>query len=290
MTAGEEARDDLTITWREFDQFRTIFYGWTGIRFEDHKRYFVEARLKCRVRETGHGSFRSYFQMLRDDSADAEWQTLANRLTTSETYFFREEYHFRALVRDVLPDVVRRKRAGDPIRVWSIPCATGEEPYSIALYLMEHWPGARTWSIDILASDINTTVLDKARAGVFGRRSVAPVPAHLLKKYFQPQAPEVWQVRDRLRQTVQFSQINIVKACDTGMLSGADIIFCRNMLIYFDDRSRKAALDVLFGALAPGGFLFVGYTEARARLTDAFKARRLPDALVFQKPAVPARA
>ncbi|KAA5603828.1 protein-glutamate O-methyltransferase CheR [Roseospira marina] len=268
----------------EYDRFRTYFYRKTGIRFEDSKRYFVDKRLESRIRETGHDSFRSYFMALRFEAAQTELQALTNLLTTNETYFYREDYQFRAMVRDVLPEIARHKRAGDIIRIWSLPCSTGEEPYSIALHLLEHWPGIETWDVEILASDIDTNALEKARAGCYGKRSIGFLPRPVLDRYFEAKTSDVWQISEMLRRSVNFSRANITDVNDMRGYANIDVVYCRNMLIYFDDQSRRAAVETLYGAMSPGGFIFLGHSESMSRMSGLFQVRRFADGIVYQKP------
>jgi len=154
---------DITISDDDFDKFREYFYRKTGIIFDQNKRYFVDRRLIERIKATGHNSFKSYFIFLRFESSGKELQNLINILTVNETYFFREEYQFKCMVNRMLPEIISRKRSGDIIRIWSIPASTGEEPYSIAIYLLEYWKDIDKWDVEIIASDIDTNALENAK-------------------------------------------------------------------------------------------------------------------------------
>lgn len=282
MTAS--VADIPPITADEFDRFRNFFYRKTGIRFEDSKRYFVDKRLESRIRDTGNDSFRAYFMALRFDAARDELQALTNLLTTNETYFYREEYQFRALVREVLPEVVRHKRRGEVVRIWSIPCSTGEEPYSIAIQVLENWPGIAEWDVELLASDIDTNVLTRARWGVYGPRAVGNLPEALRRKYFEETGDGHWKICDMLRRSVRFERVNVTDPAQTGAYGDVDVIFCRNMLIYFDDQSRREAVETLYGALRPGGFIFLGHSESMSRMSGLFQIRKFNDAVAYQRP------
>jgi chemotaxis protein methyltransferase CheR len=161
------------ITDADFLKFRDFFYRKTGIHFDDAKRYFVDKRLLDRIEATGAEDFRSYFMALRFEAKGGELQQLVNVMTVNETYFFREAYQFDCLVNSLLDEVLLRKRPGERIRIWSVPSSTGEEPYSIAIYLLERWPSIHAIDVEILSSDIDTTVLEAAQRGIYSQRSVA---------------------------------------------------------------------------------------------------------------------
>lgn len=275
---------EIVISDEDFQKFREFFYRKTGIRFEDSKRYFVDKRLIERIEATGNTSFRSYFTMLRFQASGEELQTLTNLMTVNETYFFREEYQFKCLVQSILPEVVRRKRPGELIRIWSIPSSSGEEPYSIALYLTEFWPDIDRWDVELISSDIDTDILKKARAGKFSPRSVQHLPPHLLRQHFTRLPDGDYQIADDFRQAVEFTRVNLSEPADTRPYRGFDVIFCRNLLIYFDDLSRAKAAETFYDALISGGFICLGHSESMSRISSLFKVRKFPEAIVYQKP------
>ncbi|MCG7601109.1 protein-glutamate O-methyltransferase CheR [Halomonas sp. McH1-25] len=274
----------LAISQEDFVKFREFFYRKTGIQFEDSKRYFVDKRLIERIEATGAENFRDYFINLRFQSSSDELQQLVNVMTVNETYFFREEYQLKCLVNHMLEDVVRRKRDTSPIRIWSMPSSSGEEPYSIAMYLLENWKGINEWDVELIASDIDTAILDRARRGIYSPRSVHNLPSALLEKHFRPLASGDYQISDELRQSVEFSRVNLMSATDVRQYRGFDVIFCRNLLIYFDDLSRRQAADTFFDALNPGGMICLGHSESMSRISSLFVVRKFPDAIVYQKP------
>ncbi len=272
------------ITDVEFERFRDFFYRKTGIRFEDSKRYFVDKRLIERIQCTGHDSFRSYFTFMRFQASGVELQELINVMTVNETYFFREEYQFECMVENVLDEIVRRKGKDEEIRIWSIPSSTGEEPYSIALYLLEKWPAIEEIDVEIVSSDIDSMVLERCRKGVYSQRSIQHLPAALLRKYFTPIAGGHYQIDDGLRDVVRFTKVNLSSPEQTRGYRNFDLIFCRNLLIYFDDTSRRQAAEVFYDALTPGGFIFLGHSESMSRISSLFAVRKFPKAMVYQKP------
>jgi chemotaxis protein methyltransferase CheR len=274
----------ITISDEDFLKFREFFYRKTGILFEDSKRYFVDKRLVERIEATGYANFRSYFTFMRFQASGEELQALTNAMTVNETYFFREEYQFKCLVNSMLPEIVKTKRPGSTIRIWSIPSSSGEEPYSIALYLTEYWPDIAHWDVELISSDIDTNILKKAREGRYSARSVQHLPAKLLQKHFRRLPDGDYQISDDFRQAVEFTRVNLNEPADTRPYRGFDVIFCRNLLIYFDDLSRRQAAEVFFDALNPGGFICLGHSESMSRITSVFKVRKFPDAIVYQKP------
>jgi chemotaxis protein methyltransferase CheR len=270
------------ITNEDFLKFKEFFYRRTGISFEASKRYFVDKRLAERIEATGTGSFRGYFTMLRFQASGEELQQLTNLMTVNETYFLREEYQFKCLVESILPEIVRHRIGSDAIRIWCIPSSSGEEPYSIAMYLLEHWAGIREWDVEIISSDIDTSILRRARAGRYSARSVQNVPALWMEKYFKSVGEE-YQLCDDLRQGVEFTRVNLSEPADTLNYRDFDVVFCRNLLIYFDDVSRTAAAETFYEALNPGGFICLGHSESMSRISSLFKVRKFPDAIVYQK-------
>jgi len=272
-----------TISELDFEKFREFFYRKTGIQFEPTKRYFVDKRLVERIDLTDSGSFRSYFTKLRFEASGEELQHLTNLMTVNETYFFREEYQFQCLVQSMLPDITNRKKDDGPIRIWAIPSSSGEEPYSIALYLLEYWAGINDWDVEIISSDIDTKILAQARQGLYSQRSVQHLPDLLLRKYFTRSA-EGYQISDELRNAVEFTRVNLSERADTRAYRDFDVIFCRNLLIYFDDVSRKSAAETFYDALKPGGYICLGHSESMSRFSSLYKVRKFPEAIVYQKP------
>ncbi|MCE2680877.1 MAG: protein-glutamate O-methyltransferase CheR [Burkholderiales bacterium] len=276
--------ENKTITEDDFQKFREFFYRKTGIHFDDSKRYFVDKRLVERMQATKSESFRSYFVMLRFQTTGEELQALINVMTVNETYFFREEYHFSCMVNSMLPEVVANKKPGDTVRIWSIPSSSGEEPYSIAIYLQEYWPDLEKFQVELMASDIDTTILNTARAGIFSERSVANIPANVTNKYFRKDKNGMFHLDEDTKSCVEFSRVNLAESADTRKFRKCDLIFCRNLLIYFDDVSRRIAAEAFFEALNPGGFICLGHSESMSRISGLFKVRKYPDAIVYQKP------
>lgn len=272
-----------TITISEFQKFREFFYRKTGIAFDDSKRYFVERRLIERMEASGCEDFRSYFTKLRFETMGDECQLLTNEMTVNETYFFREEHHFDCLIHSVLPELARCKTPGETIRIWCMPSSSGEEPYSIAISLLERWAGIENWDVEIIASDIDTNILNKARRGLYSERSIRNVPTYLQKKYFSRNG-DSFQICESLRDTVEFTRANLMDPSDMRKYKNFDVIFCRNLLIYFDDLSRRVAAQTFFETLNPGGFIMLGHSESMSRISPIFDVRRFQEGTIYQKP------
>ena len=251
--------------------------------FTEAKRYYVQRRITDRMIATGKRSFSDYFACLRGDE-QGEVEQFINAFTVNETYFYREDYQLQCLTTDLLRERTLAKPAGGSIRLWSVPSSTGEEPYSLAIWLLENWPLVDEYEIEIVGSDIDTRVLEFAREGVFGKRALMRLPPALIAKYFKPVGPELWQIIDDLRQSVRFTAVNLVDAAETRAHGQFDVIFCRNVLIYFDDASRRVAAENLYETLAPGGFICLGHTESMSRISSLFDVRKYADAIVYQRP------
>jgi chemotaxis protein methyltransferase CheR len=277
--------DVVTISAEEYRRLCEFLYRRTGLVFTEAKRYYVERRVADRMAAVGATSFASYFARLRGDF-EGEAEQFINALTVNETYFYREDSQLHCLTNDLLRERTET-RSGGPLRIWSVPCSTGEEPYSIAMWLLENWPQVDRYDIEIVGSDIDTRVVEFARQGLFGKRALMRLPPSLVSKYLTPVGDDAWQLRSEIRDSVRFTQVNLVEAEQTRAHGVFDVIFCRNVLIYFDDTSRRLAAENLFETLAPGGFICLGHTESMSRISPLFEVRRFPDAIVYQRATGP---
>jgi chemotaxis protein methyltransferase CheR len=260
-----------------------FLYRRTGMLFPESKRYYIDRRVAERIAATGSASFQAYFALLRSD-ADREIEHLVNAFTVNETYFYREDHQLRCMTSNLLGDAVARKRPGDPIRIWSIPCSTGEEPYSIAIWLMENWPQVDSYDIEIVGSDIDTRALEAAAEGVYGVRALMRLSPDLVGRYFAREDEDRFRIDPGLRESIRFTRANLVDARDLAGYRDFDIIFCRNVLIYFDDASRRVAAENLYDCLRPGGYICLGHSESMSRISPLFGVCRFPDAIVYQRP------
>ena len=276
--------DPPPVTLEEFRRLCEFLYRRTGMMFNEDKRYYVERRIRERISATGSASFTSYFARLRSDFR-GEAEKLVNAFTVNETFFYREDHQLRCLTTDLLARRIAAKRRGDPLLIWSVPCATGEEPYSIAIWLLEQWPEVDSYDIEIVGSDIDTQVLEAAREGVFGKRALMRLSPELIAKYFVQVDDYNWRIIPELRQSVRFSPANLIDSAEMRMHGRFDVIFCRNVLIYFDDTSRRIAAGNLYENLVPGGYICLGHTESMSRISPLFEVCRFSDAIVYQRPA-----
>jgi chemotaxis protein methyltransferase CheR len=284
VTAARAKDAVAAMTDEEFGKFCEFFYRKTGIQFQSSKKYYVDRRISDRIEKTGADSFRDYFNFVRFQSTGEELQFLVNTMTVNETYFFREDYQFDALVRRVLPEIARSKSSVEPIRIWSVPCSSGEEPYSIAISILERWDQADQWNIEIYASDIDSRILQEARTGIFGERSLSRVSAQLRSKYFAPRFDGRFQICEALRDSIDFSLVNVVDPLHTRRFRSIDVIFCRNLLIYFDDVGRRETVEMFFDALGPGGYVCLGHSESMSRMSSIFLPRKFDETIIYQKP------
>ena len=265
---GEPGRD-FAFTQDDFSRVRALIYQRAGISLSEHKRDMVYSRLTRRLRACGLGSFRQYLDLLESGRDADEWEAFTNALTTNLTSFFREAHHF-----PILADFVKRR--GGPVSVWCAAASTGEEPYSIAMTLAEALGDTAARACTILATDLDTDVLARAANGVYAAEQVKQLPHERLKRFFLkgtgPQQGRV-KVRPELRAMIRFAQNNLTDA-DYGLgQQRFDVIFCRNVMIYFDKPTQGKVLGRFEHLMKPGGLLFAGHSENFSYLTQAFQLR-----------------
>jgi chemotaxis protein methyltransferase CheR len=272
----------------DFERFCLYFYKRTGIHFTSAKRYFVDKRVDICIRNSRYDRFSNWFAALRTDDRPELLQELINQLTVNETYFLREDYQFDAMLATVLPNVLAARggvrRIAGPLKILSLPCSTGEEPYSIALRLLEEWDQIDHVDVEIHGADIDSAVLAKAAHASYGERSVHRVPKTWMRKYFHPVGSGHFQVDDGIRSAVTLHRVNVCETVEMRSFRDFDVIFCRNVLIYFDELSSRRAAENLYDALRPGGYLFLGHSESMSRISPIFTPARLPEGIVYQRP------
>ncbi len=270
LATGNDSLDhEFSFSKADFDRVRELIYKHAGISLHDGKHAMVYSRLSRRLRETGHKSFASYLQWLESSSGAsgaAEWQEFVNCLTTNLTSFFREEHHFHALKDDLKPF------AGKPVRIWCCAASTGEEPYSILMTCSEALgPSA---SVQLVSSDIDTNVLAAAKRGVYNA-DARGLDATKLKNFFMrgtgANAGKI-RVKPELQRWVEFRPLNLM---DTQWQLGDPfhMVFCRNVMIYFDAPTQRKVLERIHRVMRPGGLLFVGHSENFTEARDLFKLR-----------------
>lgn len=260
-------------------------YERTGIRVESNKLHYIEHRVEKRMKELNLERVLEYYRHLHFNRNSPEWQLFINDCTVNETYFFREFPQLQCFAEHVLPMAIKKKvdEGIRRLRIWCAACSTGEEAYTLAIILKEMIEDPHRWIIDLVATDIDSKVLATAQRGIYNARSVHDVPPEYLNKYFSTRGDSYFIGLD-LKKMISFQSLNFMDEAGMDEFRQVDIIFCRNVLIYFDDDSRKKVVEKFYDALNPGGTLFLGHSESVGRITDAFKLRRLGDHLVYQKP------
>lgn len=280
MTAGHAHVSPLAS--EDIARIGQLLYRWTGMIFGQNKSYYIERRIADRMKRTGHSTVQAYLGFVGSHLGERE--ALINAFTINETYFYREEHQLAALSREILPKIIAERRPGDLIRIWSMPCSTGEEAYSIALWLLENWPLVDAYHIEIVGSDIDTAALAKAQEGHFTERSLSRLPADVRDSYFEIERGHHRRIIQDLRESVKFVPANVIDPTSTAGLGKFDVILCRNLLIYFDDTARLLAANTLYDCLNPGGYICLGHSESMGRISDRFELARLDDAIVYRRP------
>ena len=268
----------MSVNYRDFDFVRKIVRAQSAIVLGEGKQYLLETCLLPLVRREKFGSINELVERMRSDLHGTLHQQVVDAMTTNETSFFRDETPFDALRTRIIPELLSRP-GRTPINVWCGACSTGQEPYSIAMVLQEHFPAVCS-DVHILATDLSPTVLAKAQEGQFNQLEVRRgLPEHLLKKYFT-QEGRSWQIDASLRRMVNFSLMNLVQPWPR--LPALDIVFLRNVLIYFDVEAKQAILGKIRRVLRPNGYLFLGSAETTLNLDDAFERVLLGKAACYR--------
>jgi chemotaxis protein methyltransferase CheR len=267
----------------EFQLLRDLINEHCGLLFDDHNQYIVERRLGPRLEALSLSNFTDYYRHLRySPDRRLELEEIVERLTTNETYFFRERYQLDAFQYEILPAIWRGEKRGRRLSVWSAGCATGEEAYTIAMLIVETGMFSN-WEVRVFGNDISRKVLAGARRGVYGKASFRQTEERLLRRYFKPFEGK-FQVVDEIKSMVSFGQLNLLEEHTLALLGEVDIIFCRNVLIYFDAESRKRVVATFHRKLTSGGYLLLGHTESLLNLSTAFQLVHLENDMVYRKP------
>ncbi len=261
----------------EFRRIQDLVYDSIGVSLTEAKRALVVSRLSRRLREIDINSFSEYLDYLERNPKELE--EIMNRITTGVTRFFREKHHFQYLKQEYLPYLegrVKEKGIKPCIRAWSAGCSTGEEPYTLAMVLDNFFGSKNNWRLKMLASDINTEVLNKARQGIYSRQEIEGIPYSLLTRYFQlgtGQNEGKLKVKDGLRRMITFRKINLSRPNKYPLADPLHIIFCRNVFIYFNRETQNMILNAFHRHLIPNGLLFLGHSESIDADTAAGKWR-----------------
>jgi len=268
-----------------FRLLRDFIHDYCGIFFDDGSKFLLERRLNRRLEQHQLKSFEEYYHFLRyDRKREEEIVVLVDNLTTNETYFFREGAQLKAFSDEILPELRSRNTGKKSLRIWSAGCSTGEEPYTIAILLLESGNWWHDWQVEIMGSDINQRVLHTARKGMYKKGSHRATPPDMLRKYFVEEGKGDYRIVDAVRQLVSFSYVNLLDPFKTSLIRDLDIIFCRNVIIYFDRNAKKKVIETFYDKLQEGGYLLLGHSESLISISAAFTLRTLQHDMVYQKP------
>lgn len=267
QTSGSERRE-FQFTDRDFNDIRRLVSEHTGIALSDAKRELVYGRLSRRLRALGLKRFSDYRALLADPN-HPEMGEFVNAVTTNLTAFFRERHHFDYLRDVALPEVAAKRASSKRIRIWSAGCSTGPEPYSIAMVVADFFANKPGWDVKILATDLDTQCVATGKRGVYTAEQVSPVDAAMRKRWLEPVGDKQFQVKERLRELVFFRTLNLMR--EWPMKGSFDILFCRNVVIYFDKDTQRVIFRRYAEMMEPDAHLFIGHSESLYRVSEDFK-------------------
>jgi len=263
-----EQQREFAYTRKDFHQLCALVDRHTGIQLGDGKEDMLYGRISRRIRKVGVNSFKAYIALLEQDENSEEFGEFINAVTTNLTSFFRESHHFDYLKTTLLPELMQKNRASRRIRIWSAGSSTGEEPYSIAMSVAETMPPG--WDVKILATDLDTDVLAHGERGVYDDSRVDDLDRAVVQRWFvkSKQQPGKVRVKPELQELIYFRQLNLLQ--EWPMKGPIDIIFCRNVIIYFDMPTKQKLMNRYADMLVPGGYLFLGHSEAMNNMSTRF--------------------
>lgn len=268
----------------DFEALRRLICQHSGIWLGDSKLTFFQARLADRLQARNISATQEYYYFLKYDAqGPEEMQHLIDAVTVNETWFFRETGPVEAWCEVVLPGLLRASPSGDAVRLWSAGCATGEEPYSLAILLLEAGWGAGADRFEILATDISQRALQVARAALYDPYSLRHTDPVRRARHFEAAADGRYSVRENVRRLVRFGQANLIEATLPQRVQAVDLILCRNVIIYLDEPGRQAVLSNLYAVLKPGGHLVLGHSESLIHTTTPFEIARVGGKIMYRK-------
>jgi len=271
------------LSMEDFRTIRDLIKERCGIWLSDAKTHFLARRLNHRLKATNTDTVKEYFFYLKyDPNGGKELDDLVDAVTVNETYFSRENGQLEDFSNELVPKILEKKQRGAPLSVWSAGCSSGEEPYTLAMMLLEHPLKLGASMINVFGSDINRSILGAAREGRYDGYSVRHVPPNYLLKYFDKTPDGRYAVKEQVKQLVKFAHINFMDPFSTGRMREMDAIFCRNVIIYFDEKDKGRCIDNLRRSLTKGGYLFLGHSESLSRTSSLFDVVRLKQTLAYR--------
>lgn len=269
MALGNNASGLIRITPKEFQDLYTYVKTHYGVNLEN-KQTLIEGRMTNYLRDKGITSFNQYLDVLRRDRSGEEATNLINRLTTNYSYFMREPEHYDFLKKVILPQLVQTHSHDHDLRIWSAGCSAGQEAYTTAMVIDEFFgPQKAQWDATILATDISQNVLDKATQGIYEGENLKDIPPAWKTKYFTKTGPDLYQVNSKIRSQVIFRTLNLMEPFS--FRKPMDLIFCRNVMIYFDAPTKNRLVEKYYDCLADGGYLLIGHSETIDRSASRFR-------------------
>ncbi|CAG0961086.1 protein-glutamate O-methyltransferase CheR [Geobacter sp.] len=276
---------EIPLSDEEFRLIRDLIYSHCGLYFDSDATYLLEKRLAKRLQLHQLSGFKDYYHFLKyNRKKDQELSDIMDILTTNETYFFREAFQLKAFTEEIIPSLREMKlKSGDrTLRIWSAGCSSGEEPYTIAMLLLD-MGGFAGWNVEIVGTDISQRVIQQARKGLYGKSSFRVTDDSYIRRYFTEQ-DGMYRVNDKVRELVTISHLNLLDANRIAFLGRMDVIYCRNVIIYFDQVARRKVIDSFFRTLRDGGYLLLGHSESLMNISTAFTLKHLKNDMVYQKP------
>jgi len=268
-------------------KLRDLVYRISGIFHAENKFYLLALRSRRRMKEIGSNSFADYCDQLTTRATrDVEMRSLLNEITIGETYFFRSQPTIDAVSKIIFPKIVAQpgKQALKKVRVWSAGCSTGEESYTLSILFLEQIaPRFKDWKIEIVATDLNDDSLAKCREGLYAEYSVRNLSPQMREKYFEQQG-NLFRVKDAVRAPIKFDRLNLQDQAKMLFMKGFDLVFCANVLIYFDSVAKKRTVEHFYNGLVPGGHFFLGECETLFGIYDQFRLVHFPGSTGYYKP------
>ncbi len=274
--------EKINLKEREYNEMIEYIYNNTGIYLDIKKKDSVELKITNRMRVNNITTFNEYFNILKNDPEQNEFKELVDLLTVNETYFFRNLPQLNTFRDKIIPLLLENNRNIKNIRIWSAGISIGCEPYTLAIILKESIPDIFNWNIYILGNDISHSALKVAKSGLYTEREIKDVPPYLLMKYFK-KAGKYYKINDEIINMIDIQEFNIFDFDRIDRLPQFDVIFCRNLLIYFDDKSRRKVVDKFYEKLKRPGYIFLGHSESLNRISKAFTLKRIGNDLVYVK-------